>query len=166
MKDNPIDTWYSNDERLKKIIDTLSSSGKSPFEQAREAFYQISKLYNLHKYPDEITEDDYKIYKEEGIDYPRTVFQEIGIIRYLEPEDDPRGVVLFALYNVKSRKYMDINLCARKHFGSKKKIPDNYIVYYTGQDADSKLNFLNAGESWTKEGIKYASKILYRLNRK
>ena len=163
MTDNPIDIWYSSDERLKNIIDTLSLSGNTPFEQAKEAFYQISELYNLHKYPDDITEDDYKKYEEEGLDNPRTVFEEIGIIRYLEPEDDPRGVVLFALYNIKNRRYMNIEFCAERHFGNKKNIPNNYIVYYTGQDADSRLNFLLDGESWVKEGVKYASKILHRL---
>ena len=66
MADNPIDQWYSSDENLKNIIDTLSFSGKSFFEQAKEAFYQISELYGLHKYPDEISEDDYKKYEEEG----------------------------------------------------------------------------------------------------
>jgi hypothetical protein len=163
MMDNPIDEWYSSDERLKNIIDTLSLSGKSPSEQAKEAFYQISELYGLHKYPDDISEDDYKKYEEEGIDDPRTVFEEVGIIRYLEPNDDPRGVVLFALYNIKNRMYMDISFCAERRFGGKKKIPDSYMVYYTGQDADSNLHFLNTGESWTKEGVKYASKVLHRL---
>lgn len=162
MADNPIDEWYFSDEKLKSTIDTLSSSGKSPFDQAKEAFYKISKLYGLPKYPEDISEDDYKKYEEEGIDNPRTVFEEVGIIRYLEPNDDPRGVVLFALYNIKNRTYMDINFCAERHFGSKKKIPDSYMVYYTGQDADSKIHFLKAGESWAKEGVKYASKVLNR----
>ena len=162
MTNNPIDEWYLSDNRLKNIIDTLSISGKSPFEQAKEAFYQISELYGLHKHPDEISEDDYKKYEEEGINNPRTVFEEVGIIRYLEPEDDPRGVVLFALYNIKNRVYMNIDICAERHFGSKQKIPKSYMIYYTGQDADSKLNFLTAGETWTKEGVKYASKVLHR----
>src|SRR6187431_1268048 len=91
MSNNPIDEWYGSDEKLKEIIDSLSFSNKSPEEQAREAFYQIANLYELHKFPDDITEDDYKTYEEEGIDDPRTVFEEIGIIRYLEPDDDPRG---------------------------------------------------------------------------
>ena len=83
MADNPIDEWYFSDEKLKSTIDTLSSSGKSPFDQAKEAFYKISKLYGLPKYPEDISEDDYKKYEEEGIDNPRTVFEEVGIIRYL-----------------------------------------------------------------------------------
>jgi hypothetical protein len=56
---------------------------------------------------------------------------------------------------------MDISFCAELHFGSAEKIPSNYMVYYTGDDADSKLNFLSDNESWAKEGVKYASKILH-----
>jgi len=160
MSNNPIDEWYGSDEKLKEIIDSLSFSNKSPEEQAREAFYQIANLYELHKFPDDITEDDYKTYEEEGIDDPRTVFEEIGIIRYLEPDDDPRGVVLFALYNIKNRTYMNIDFCAERHFGNEKQIPSSYMIYYTGTDVDSKLNFLEDGETWTKPGVKYAFKIL------
>ena len=160
MTDNPIDKWYTIDEKLKTIIDKISISGKSSEEQAKEAFYQVSLIYSLPKFPDDITEDDHEKYEEEGIDNPRTVFEEVGIIRYLEPDNDPRGVVLFALHNIKNRTYMDIDLCAERHFGHSKKIPKNYIVYYTGTDIDSKLNFLNDKESWAKPGVKYASKIL------
>lgn len=161
MSANPIDVWYSTDSKLKEVIDRIGSSGKSALDQAKEAFFELSELYGLHKYPDEITEEDYKNYEDEGIDSPRTVFEEVGIVRYLEPNDDPRGVVLFALYNVKNRGYVNIDDCAEKHFG-KGKIPQSYVVYYTGQDAESKLNFLKEGESWTKEGVKYASKIISR----
>ena len=160
MNDNPINIWYFSDKKLKKVIDTLSSSGKPAFDQARDAFYQLSDMYNLHKYPDDITEAAFKKYKKEGIDNPRTVFEEVGILRYLEPDDDPRGVVLCALYNIKNRTYVDINYCAERHFGKRKNIPPDYMIYYTGQDADSKMNFLNDGEQWTKEGVKYASKII------
>jgi hypothetical protein len=33
------------------------------------------------------------------------------------------------------------------------------MVYYNGQDADSKIHFVKAGELWTQEDRKYASKI-------
>jgi hypothetical protein len=162
MTENPLDIWYSKDKKLREIIDNLSNSGKSAFDQARDAFYQLSDIYGLPKYPSDINEGDYKKYEEEGIDNPRTVFEEVGILRYLEPDDDPRGVVLCALYNIKNRTYVDIKNCAERHFGGKKNIPPSYMVYYTGQDADSKLNFLNEGEQWTKDGVKYASKIVNR----
>jgi hypothetical protein len=78
----------------------------------------------------------------------------------LELDDDPHGVVLCALYNIKNKTYIDINICAERHFGGKRNIPHSYMIYYTGQDADGKLNFLNEGEQWSKDGVKYASKIV------
>lgn len=160
MADNPIDLWYSSDEELKGIIDALSVSGKSPDDQAKDAFYMLSDIYQLHRFPNDITEDDFRKYKEEGIDNPRTVFEEVGILRYLEPDDDPRGVILCALYNIKNRTYVDINFCAERHFGNRENIPLSYMIYYTGQDVDSKLCFLGDGELWAKEDVKYASKIV------
>lgn len=60
---------------------------------------------------------------------------------------------------------MDINHFAIKHFGEKRKIPKEYMVYYTGQESHSKLNVLNDGESWLKPGVRYASKII-RINKR
>jgi len=160
MTTNPIELWYSTDKKLKEVIDRLSISGLSEYEQAKKAFYELSKIYNLHKYPDDITEKDFNRFEKKGIYNPRTIFEEIGILRFLEPNDDIRGIVLCAIYNVKNRNYTDIDFCALKYFGSEEKIPESYMVYYTGEDIDSKLNFLKDGESWTKEGVKYASKLI------
>ena len=47
MTENPLDIWYSKDKKLREIIDNLSNSGKSVFDQARDAFYQLSDIYGL-----------------------------------------------------------------------------------------------------------------------
>ncbi len=160
MTTNFVENWYSTDNRLKEIIDKITLTNRSFEEQAKEAFTLVSDMFNLPKYPDDITEDYYAQCEEEGIFEVRTVFEEVGIIRYLEPDDDPRGIVLFALHNIKHKTYMDIDYCAIKHFGGKRKVPKEYMVYYTGEDSDSKLNFLNDGESWLKPGVRCASKII------
>jgi hypothetical protein len=51
MTENPLDIWYSTDKKLQEIIDNLSNSGKSAFNQARDTFYQLSDIYTLPKYP-------------------------------------------------------------------------------------------------------------------
>lgn len=79
--------WFNTDNKLKEIIDKISSTNKSFAEQAKEAFNLVSDTFNLPKYPDDLTEDDYSKYEEEGIHHPRTVFEEVGIIRYLEPDE-------------------------------------------------------------------------------
>ena len=158
MTENPIEIWLLSDARLKQHIERISSSGMSEFDQAKTAFYELSDFYGLKKFPEDITEEEYENYLEaEGSD-PRSVFEEVGIVRYLDSSEDPRGIVMVAIYNILNRDPLDIDNCAEMHFG--KAIPKSYVIYFTGQDADSTLNFLKDGESWHKEGIKYASKIV------
>ena len=158
MTENPIEIWLLSDARLKQHIERISSSGMSEFDQAKTAFYELSDFYGLKKFPEDITEEEYENYLEaEGSD-PRSVFEEVGIVRYLEPSEDPRGIVMVAIYNILNRDPLDIDNCAEMHFG--KAIPKSYVIYFTGQDADATLNFLKEGEPWHKEGIKYASKII------
>jgi len=101
-ENNPIVDWINTDEKLRAIIERLNDSGLSEKEQADIAFDEISDIYGLHKYPESFTEEDYKRFEEQGIDDPRSVYEEVGIIHYLEPNDDPRGIVLFAIYNIKN----------------------------------------------------------------
>ena len=162
VKGNPVDNWYNSDTKLKAIIDSISQQDKTALEQAADAFELVSNAYDLPKFPDSFTQELYDKYEAEGVDFPRSVFEEVGILRFLEPNDDPRGIVLCALYNTLHRTYTDRSICALRHFGSKQKIPKEYMIYYTGDNAESKLNFLATGESWAKPGIKYALKILNR----
>lgn len=153
MSDNSFEEWFNSDLKLKAIINEIDKSGKPFIDQAKEAFYRLSELYNLPKFPGDAAN------KIKGVRYHRTVFEEVGILRYLEPDDDPRGIVTSVVYNIKNQLYVDIKLCAERHFGSLDKIPDEYSIYYSGQDADSKLCFLNDGESWDKEGVNFLARI-------
>ena len=157
---NAIVEWINSDEKLKNIIERISNSGLTEKEQADIAFDEITDAYGLPKYPDSFTEEDYKRYEEEGIDNPRSVFEEVGIIHYLEPEDDPRGIVLFAIYNIKNKVCIDINEASRRHFRSKKKIPSSYMIYFIGDKSSTMLHYLEDGKSWVETGAKYAAKIL------
>lgn len=157
---NPVLDWINNDQKLKAIIKRLSNSGLSEPEQADIAFDEITDAYDLPKYPDSFSQDDYEKYDTEGIDNPRSVFEEVGIIHYLEPNDDPRGIVLFAIYNIKNRTYMPMDEPASRHFKTKEKIPPEYIIYYLGDRSETMLYFLEKNESWSEKGAKYASKII------
>ena len=160
MTDNPLVDWYNEDSRVKEIIDKLDSSEKNFEKQAEEAFHKFCEVFTLPKFPEDITGKIYEQHEQEGLDEPRSVYEEIGILRYLEPNDDLRSIVFLALYNIKNFSYIDIDHCASKYFGSESKIPKEYMVYYTGENSKSLLNFLKNNESWTKEGVKYASKII------
>src|SRR5687768_5789050 len=97
---NPIEDWYSSDERIRRTLDQLSTSGMTVPEQAAAAFESVADEFDLPKYPENVTEDHYRRFSELGVDEPRSVFEENAILRYLEPDDDPRGLAMLALYNV------------------------------------------------------------------
>lgn len=158
MSENPIINWFQSDDELCNIVNRIAAAGKSLEEQALEAFHQLSAHFNLPKYPEDISEQDYERFDEMGVDDPRSVFQEATIFNYLEPEEDPRGIVMVALYNVKNGIFSDVNKCAEKHFGS---VPKEYMFCYVGDGFAGKLHFLKTGESWFNiPGVKSATKVI------
>lgn len=157
---NPIQDWYTSEERIQQVIDTLSSSGLTEEEQAKAAFDQVADAYDLPKYPQDFTDAHYERFSEQGVENPRSVFEENTILSYLEPEDDPRGIVILALYNVHHGIQIPLNECAKKHFGGKRKIPKEYMVCFIGETIYGKLHFMKDGESWTEMGARSAMKII------
>ena len=160
---NPIEDWYNSDEQIKNIIDRLSSSGMTNEEQAIAAFEEISVAFDLPKYGHSFTDAHYARYEELGMESPRSVFEEAAVIRYMEPDEDPRGIVILALYNVHNGIQLPIEECAEKYFGGKDKIPTQYMVCFLGENIDGKLHFLEPGESWIDLGARSAMQIIRRL---
>jgi len=156
----PFGKWVATNPKLTELIEMLDNSNKPFDEQAKIGFYEISELLGVPKYPEEISEEDYEKYEIKGIENPTTVFEEIGKLRFCMPTDDIRGIVLLAIYNSNYGLPYGIDNCAQVYFGSIEQIPKDYIVYYSGQDIDSMIHFLEESESWTKPGIKYAVKIV------
>jgi hypothetical protein len=161
MGKTDFEKWVATEPGIMPLIESITATNQPLMEQAKEAFYKMGDLLRVPKFPEDITEEMAARFEAEGIDDPRSLFEEVGIVRYLEPEDDPRGIVLAALYNTKRQQYANIDLCALEHFGGRKKIPNEYMVYYTGQDADALLHFTKQGESWFREGVKYGAKIIH-----
>jgi hypothetical protein len=157
---DPITDWYNKDERIKRTLDRLTLSGLSEDEQAAAAFEELSTAFELPKYPEDFTDALYAHYEELEINDPRSVFEEFCIIRYLEPNDDPRGVVMMALYNVYKGIKIPLDECARKHYGGKRKIPKQYMVCYIGEGIKGRLHFLKEDESWVELGARAAEKVI------
>ena len=158
---DPITDWYNENDQIKSTIDRLTFSGLSEEEQAAAAFEELSAALELPKYPADFTDTLYAHYEKLEINDPRSVFEEFCIIRYLEPNDDPRGVVMMALYNVYKGIQMPLDECARKHYGSKRKIPNQYMVCYIGEGIEGRLHFLKEDESWIELGARTAVKIIH-----
>lgn len=156
MSDNIIQDWIDSDPALLKIITQISATEKSFEEQALEAFHRLSTLYDLPKYPGELSDAQKEYFSRLGIDDPRSVFEEATIITFLSPDEDPRGIVMQALYNIKHGTFIDMNECALVQFGSAEKIPDRYVASFTGDGFAGTLHFPGAGESWAENGARCA----------
>ena len=120
----------------------------------------ISEEYNLAKFPDNFSENNYDKLEEIGIDEPRSVYEEIAIFKFIFPNDDIRSITLVGLYNIKNHSYIDIEQCAAKYYGGDSKIPESYMIYFAGEDAQVELRFLKENESWVDKGSKCAMKII------
>lgn len=159
MEPNPILQWIESDETLQDMIARIDATGKSIEEQAADAFHQLSEHYNLPKYPENITQEHYDLFESMGIDESRSVFEELALFKYLNPDDDPRGMVMAALYSVKNGFFTEISECAHKFFGSKKAIPKEYALCFIGNDISGHIRFLQPEESWVDLGARSMMKV-------
>ena len=153
MTENIILDWFNEDEQLSNMINAIDAT-KSLEQQALDAFLQVSTHYGLPKYPADFNDEYYERFEKMGIDNPRSVFEEATILKFLEPDEDPRGLIMVALYNVKNGTFIDIDEAAIKHFGSQEEIPSNYYVCFIGDGFAGQLHFLKETESWIELGAK------------
>ena len=156
----PVSDWIKSNQELSDLMVNVCDNCKNVEEAALIAFYQVSDIYNLPKFPDEITEEIYAKHEELDLE-PRSVFEELAIINYLMPDKGLRDRVLQALYNVHHRQYTNIDRAAAKYYGLKK-IPKEYFVYYFGKDIDAKITFeIENGRSWFDAGAKIMTKVFH-----
>lgn len=155
MEVNPIKVWYKKDQRLLKILVDIDNKGLSDEESAREAFYKVSEMYGLPKFPDEVEhEDDWED------DEPRSVFEEIALARYMFPEDLSRGLVMLAIHNIHTKCCIPFDDVAAKYYGSHDDIPDSYFMYFFGKDVDAFVKLDIEGQAWTDAGAVMMKKVI------
>jgi len=85
-------------------------------------------------------EEEYEEYEKLDLE-PHSVFQELAIINFLEPDGNILSNTLLALNVVFSKQYIDIEQAALKHYGSEVKIPRPYFVLVFGKDIDAGISF-------------------------
>lgn len=153
LSENIIQQWIAEDKKLNDALIEIQNLGLSENEQAEVAFHQISDMYQLPKMPNDIIDEDediVEIYTGEEEDYdPSSVYQELGLIKYLNPDEDPRGNVLMAIYIVKNKLHVDIDDVYLKKYGSKKKTSG---IGFKGENTDVEIVFVDKGKSWFEMG--------------
>ncbi len=152
---NPVEAWYYKDKKLLDILMDIDKKGLSEEESAREAFYLVSEMYGLPKFIGDVDyEDDWE--DEE----PRSVFEEIAMVRFLFPDDLPRGIVMLALHNVYSKVGIPFDEVATEYYGSHDDIPASYFVYFFGNDVDATLKLDIGEQSWIEAGAVLMKKVM------
>lgn len=117
---NPVQDWINEDIKLSELLIKIQEiPGKTVFEQAEIAFDRVCELYDLPKMPEDL-EKHHAYYEENNIVEPRSVYEEAALMRFLEPDDDPRGIVLAAIFNVKNNIGVDVKEVMKKSNGKSK----------------------------------------------
>lgn len=153
LSENVIQQWIAEDKKLSAALVEIENLGLSEKEQAEIAFHRISEMYQLPKMPNDIideNEDIVETYTGDDQDYdPSSVYQELGLIKYLNPDEDPRGNVLMAIYLVKNKLHVDIDEVYIKKYGSKKK---SRGIGFKGENTNVEIVFVDEGKSWFELG--------------
>jgi hypothetical protein len=109
-----------------------------------------------------VEEDDLQAeeYDENDEEEPRSVFEEIALARFLFPEDEYRGIVMFALHNIYHKSYIPYDEVAAQFFGNHADIPDNYFLYFFGKDVAATVKLDIGEQSWVEAGVRFMMKII------
>ncbi len=143
---NPIQEWINSDSKLFNLIVKIQDQNESPEIQAELAFKEISDLYNIPKMPEDV------IQKKDSIS--RSLFEEHALIKFLAPKnEDPRGLVLSAVYNIINRKTIDYIEIANKEY--KGNLPELSQIGIRGNNFNSEVVFFEKETNdWTELGCK------------
>ncbi|WP_147273608.1 hypothetical protein [Pedobacter chinensis] len=136
---NPIKNWIDNDSILTSVLVEIQNMNISIEEQAEAAFHKLCEMYRLPKMPANINE-----YDEDELESEDTsVYQELGLLKFLEPNDDLRGLVLVAVYNTLNKITINLDEVYRKAG-----VSIHALICYKGENSRVNISFLSDSESW------------------
>ena len=151
--------WMNTDKDLREAIAEIRAVCNSEKEQAEMAFHKISDMYGLPKNPEDMQ------YDEEGDDYewdeyyePMPVYRELGLIKYLDPENDPLLLVIAAVYFVKNKHNVNSEAAYQKY--EELNPGKNCMgIGYIGDNSAVDLVFTDGSKGWIELGCKFYEKI-------
>jgi len=145
--------WVRSDQALSDLLVEIQQKPLSVEEQAEEAFHRVSDMYGLPKNPEDIVYDDGEEEGDDRDDEPRTsVYEELGLLKFLNPDDDPRGTVMAAIYTVKNGYTTDLDEVISKKYG--RKIPASCGIGWTGENSAVQIIFPEKDQGWLEAGCK------------
>ena len=122
MKDNAFAIWVNKDEKLQNLIMEIESTDKSLTEKAELGFEKLCELYQIPRMPsDNVNQELDDSESNEMIRSERSLFEEHAYIKFLsDGTDDPRGLVLSAVYHILNGLEIDLGHIVKKAFRKKK----------------------------------------------
>lgn len=138
---NPVQNWVENDKKLADVLVEIQQMPISINEQAEVTFHKISEMYNAPKLPEDIEESE----TDEMIE-ATCVYEQLGLLKYMEPETDLRGHVLSAIFFVKNDYRVDLELVYKKEFGNI--VPKNVCIGFKGDNTNVEIMFVKQGDNW------------------
>ena len=149
--------WVSLNPEIEELLFEIQNMPIPIQDQAQIAFDRLAELLGLMKDPGEINQNENKDEDNES-QSQRSLFEEHALLKYLEPDNDPRSLVLssvFHLFNGAGVAYEDI---ANKRYDGV--IPQDCIIGIRGQGINSEVVFpREENASWYELGCKTAIKI-------
>lgn len=145
-----ITNWINEDKGLQKIIQEIESKTESFDEQAELAFHLVSEYFDVSKLPADMEElEDYDVDDEMN----SCVYEQLGILKYLEPEEDLRGQVLTAIYFLKFDYRTDAAFIFEKYPSINK--DEIAGIGFKGENSKVELVLVKKGQSWFDLGCIY-----------
>lgn len=142
--------WTTGNQVLNEQLVKIQGMDCGPLKQAEFAFKELSSLYDLPLMPEDLERYE-AFFKSKGITEPRSVYEEAALLKYLSPDDDPRGIVLFAVYNVKHGMGIDIRDVFKKNA---KKVLKNSRLGIIGEGINTSIIFIKENDNWFDLGCK------------
>lgn len=147
-EENLVQNWIDTDKKLYDVLVEIQSSVKDEKEQAELAFYRISEIYQLPKMPED---------NEEEL-FHSTVYEQLALLNFMEPQDNIKARVLTSLFFVKENYVVGMNFVYEKKFGNNEP-PSNFVgIGYKGDIPYVVPVFVMKGQSWYELGCKYFTK--------
>jgi hypothetical protein len=153
-----ISEWINSDTELYNCIIDIENTFKSHDEMAEAAFHKISELFKVPKNPEVIikeeeNEDEFEDYIEQT-----SVYEQLGLLKYLNSADGIRENVLTAIYFVKNRYVVDFDLVMNKYnlTATEKAIG----LGFKGENTKVEIVFVKQGESWFDLGCKLFTRLI------
>jgi len=159
LTDSTIQDWINSDKNLSNFLVEIEKMSDSYKEQAEIAFNRVTEMYKLAKMPqDNIYNEDDESQDDKQYEEQTSVYEQLGLLKYLMPDEDLRGLVLNAIYFVKNGYVSDIEAIMFKKFGDN--IPDEVGFGFRGENTDVEIVFVLQGESWFDLGCKMYTKYV------